>query len=168
MRPELESMLDGNDAALLIGDAALRASHDHDGWRPADGGTQGPRVLDLAREWNEMTRMPFVFAFWACRPVVRITEVTAALEAAITDGLAHLDEIATDESARTGLPRELIASYLRFNIRYRHGAAESDSLRFFFRICRDEGILGNQAMASATRSGSVRPGPADPAAARLS
>lgn len=142
MSPELGPMLDGNDAALLIGDAALRASHENGGWASTGRGDAAHRVLDLAHEWHEMTRMPFVFAIWACRPVVRVPEVITALELALTEGLAHLDEIASAEAARTGLPREMITSYLRFNIGYRLGCAESDSLRFFFRLCRDEGILG--------------------------
>lgn len=168
MRPELEPMLDGNDAALLIGDAALRASHENGGWPVTHGGAQGHRVLDLAREWNEMTRMPFVFAFWACRPVVRVPEVSAALHLALTEGLAHLDEIANDESVRTGLPREMVSSYLRFNIGYRLGGAESNSLRFFYRLCRDEGILGAQAAATAITATTVRRATADARAVRLS
>src|SRR5262245_4959930 len=110
MPPELGSMLEGNDAALLIGDAALRASHENGGWPEMHSGAQGSRVLDLAREWNEMTRMPFVFALWACRPVVNVPEMTTALQLALEEGLAHLDEISREESSRTGLPRDLILS----------------------------------------------------------
>ena len=56
MEPDLERMLQHCDAALLIGDAALRAS------------AAGLRVYDLAAEWYAMTGLPFVFAFWAVRP----------------------------------------------------------------------------------------------------
>lgn len=161
MPPELGPMLEGHDAALLIGDAALRASQEHDGWRTSSDAGPAFRVLDLAREWNQMTRMPFVFALWACRPVVSVPEVTAALETALTEGLAHLEEIAASESRRTGLPFDMISTYLRFNIGYRLGAAESDSLRFFFRLCRDEGILESPAA-------SVRPARIDSPAARQS
>ena len=167
MPPDLGSMMDGNDAALLIGDAALRASHENGGW-PVPGGAPGLRVLDLAREWHEMTRMPFVFAIWACRPVVNVREVSDALHRALQEGLGHVEEIASDEASRTGLPAATITAYLRFNIECRLGKAESDSLRFFYRLCRDEGILGVQALATALAAG-VNPAQAgSPQVARLS
>lgn len=168
MQPELGPMLDGNDAALLIGDAALRASHENQGWPVPGDGAAGLRVLDLAREWNEMTRMPFVFALWACRPVVAVRDVSAALHLALDEGLAHLEDISKEESARTGLPEEMISSYLRFNIGCRLGKAESDSLRFFFRLCRDEGILAAQAVSTKVTAASIKRRRVSPGEARLS
>jgi len=138
MSPLLEDMLRHSDAALLIGDPALRASVE----TAANGSSL--RVMDLAREWNEMTQMPFVFALWACRPVVDITEMRALLDESLEEGLRHIDGIAAEQSERSGLPAAIIASYLRRNIHYRLGPAESDSLRVFFRMCREEGMLSAQ------------------------
>jgi len=141
MPPDLPAMMETHDAALLIGDAALRASLEID--RRPD-----LHVLDLAREWNEMTGLPFVFAFWACRPVVEVTLEKEILRQSLEEGIAHLETIATEESARTGLTPALIASYLRHNIQYRMGPAESDSLRVFYRMCREEGLLSDCAQAA--------------------
>jgi chorismate dehydratase len=55
--PDLDSALAGADAAVLIGDEALRVHHD----------PQGHHVLDLAAEWKDWTGLPMVFAVWAVR-----------------------------------------------------------------------------------------------------
>jgi chorismate dehydratase len=53
-------MMQEADAAVLIGDAALRASL-HDAPR------LGLAVHDLGQMWHEWTRLPFVFAVWGVR-----------------------------------------------------------------------------------------------------
>ncbi|MEV0962653.1 MULTISPECIES: menaquinone biosynthetic enzyme MqnA/MqnD family protein [unclassified Streptomyces] len=58
--PDLGVMMQEADAAVLIGDAALRASL-HDAPR------LGLRVHDLGRMWKDWTGLPFVFAVWAAR-----------------------------------------------------------------------------------------------------
>lgn len=138
MPPSLGPMLERHDAALLIGDAALSAGPS-DGEPGPDG--RGLHVLDLAREWNLMTGLPFVFAFWACRPVVPLLDLQPILEESLKEGMSQIDRIAAEESARTCLPVELITTYLRQNIHYTLGPAESDSLRVFYRMCRENDLL---------------------------
>ncbi|MEU8434082.1 menaquinone biosynthesis protein [Streptomyces sp. NPDC029216] len=58
--PDLGLMMQEADAAVLIGDAALRASL-HDAPR------LGLTVHDLGLMWKEWTGLPFVFAVWAAR-----------------------------------------------------------------------------------------------------
>lgn len=58
--PDLTTMLLEADAAVLIGDAALRASL-HDAPR------LGLAVHDLGQMWKDWTGLPFVFAVWAAR-----------------------------------------------------------------------------------------------------
>jgi chorismate dehydratase len=58
--PDLGAMMLEADAAVLIGDAALRASL-HDAPR------LGLAVHDLGTLWKEWTGLPFVFAVWAAR-----------------------------------------------------------------------------------------------------
>lgn len=140
MPPEPSSMLQRCDAALVIGDPALRASVDAES-APAG---EGPRLIDLAGAWHEMTGLPFVFAFWACRPVLEARAMAAILERSLQEGVENIDRIAAEESGRTGLPAEAIVSYLRRNIRYRVGPEESESLRLFYRLCREEGLIGRQ------------------------
>ncbi|MFE1766598.1 menaquinone biosynthetic enzyme MqnA/MqnD family protein [Streptomyces angustmyceticus] len=58
--PDLGVMMQEADAAVLIGDAALRANL-HDGPR------LGLEVHDLGQMWKDWTGLPFVFAVWATR-----------------------------------------------------------------------------------------------------
>ncbi|MFI9603148.1 menaquinone biosynthetic enzyme MqnA/MqnD family protein [Streptomyces sp. NPDC004069] len=58
--PDLSLMMQEAEAAVLIGDAALRANL-HDGPR------YGLDVHDLGQLWKEWTGLPFVFAIWAAR-----------------------------------------------------------------------------------------------------
>ncbi|WP_372444958.1 menaquinone biosynthetic enzyme MqnA/MqnD family protein [Streptomyces coffeae] len=58
--PDLSLMMQEAEAAVLIGDAALRANL-HDAPR------LGLQVHDLGQMWKEWTGLPFVFAVWAVR-----------------------------------------------------------------------------------------------------
>jgi chorismate dehydratase len=58
--PDLSAMMQEADAAVLIGDAALRASL-HDAPR------LGLNVYDLGAMWKDWTGLPFVFAVFAAR-----------------------------------------------------------------------------------------------------
>lgn len=60
-RPQdLDAMLKEADAAVLIGDAALRATL-------VDGPARGLVVTDLGAAWRDWTGLPMVFAVWAAR-----------------------------------------------------------------------------------------------------
>ncbi|MER6159805.1 menaquinone biosynthesis protein [Streptomyces sp. NPDC001868] len=58
--PDLPLMMREAEAAVLIGDAALRANL-------LDGPNFGLEVHDLGAMWKEWTGLPFVFAVWAAR-----------------------------------------------------------------------------------------------------
>jgi chorismate dehydratase len=59
MPPDLTTMLLEADAAVLIGDAALRAAHEAE--------SRGLHVTDLGQAWKDWTGLPMVFAVWAAR-----------------------------------------------------------------------------------------------------
>ncbi len=56
--PDLDAMLRDHDAAVLIGNPALRAVHQAE--RRGD-----LHVVDLGAAWHELTGLPAVFALWA-------------------------------------------------------------------------------------------------------
>lgn len=58
--PDLPLMMQEAEAAVLIGDAALRANL-------VDGPRHGLEVHDLGAMWKAWTGLPFVFAVWAAR-----------------------------------------------------------------------------------------------------
>lgn len=90
MPPDLGQMLRDADAALLIGDDALRAY-----WQPPEG----LHVYDLGTEWTEWTGLPMVYAVWAVRRefAEQSADATRSVDHAIMGSLAycrgHLDEI---------------------------------------------------------------------------
>jgi chorismate dehydratase len=57
--PDLSQMLQEAQAAVLIGDAALRATYEAPG--------RGLAVHDLGQVWREWSGLPMVFAVWAVR-----------------------------------------------------------------------------------------------------
>lgn len=129
--PRFPAMMEDFDAALLIGDAALRAD------------TRDFRVYDLAEQWFEMTGLPFVFAFWAVRPGVRLPEGIHPFVASRKLGLESIPSIAREESAKLDLPEPMLEAYLRENIHYDLGAEEIRALWLFFRLAREAGMVAS-------------------------
>ncbi len=104
--PDLAAMLGAADAALLIGDAALRVDP-----------TSVPfETLDLGEEWTSMTGLPMVFAVWAGRKENIRAPHGEAFLASCRFGLSHIDEIISAESPRRGFPEALVREYLTRHI----------------------------------------------------
>jgi chorismate dehydratase len=87
--PDLGLMMQEADAAVLIGDAALRANLHY-------GPKLGLDVYDLGTMWKEWTGLPFVFAVWAARRdyLEREPEVTRQVhEAFLASRNLSLEEV---------------------------------------------------------------------------
>jgi len=108
MAPDLASMLGAADAALLIGDAALRV----------DPATLPFETLDLGEQWTNLTGLPMVFAVWAGRPEVIHEPFGETLLASCRYGLAHMDDMVKEESRRRNFPEALVREYLTRHIRF--------------------------------------------------
>ena len=105
-RPDLRSMLQHSDAALIIGDPAMKIPHDQF------------RIFDLATLWHEFTGFGFVFAMWMERKD-RVGKIRAIDFAAARDeGLANLEAIARDYAKQVGLAEDEIRNYLTENIEF--------------------------------------------------
>lgn len=123
--PSLKDMLEENDAALLIGDAALVSD------------TRGLYVLDLAAEWFGVTGLPFVFAVWAVRSDRLLPDGLRPFMESRSMGLANIPAIARAAADRLHLPAETIEEYLRVNIHYHLATDEVRALDLFFRQARE-------------------------------
>jgi predicted solute-binding protein len=106
--PELDVMLRSADAALVIGDAALRFHPDELPYH----------VYDLGQEWKWMTGLPMVFAVWAARPGVIGPEVVRVLQASYCFGKERMGEIISQESVRRGFAEDLVRQYLTHYIHF--------------------------------------------------
>ncbi len=127
LAPALEPMLAQADAALLIGDAALRV----------DPSTMPYYCLDLGSEWLSLTGLPMVFALWAGRPELVRWDGEAlgrSFSSSLDFGLAHLDEIVTGEAASRGFEPSLVQEYLARHIVFRIGPRERAGLAEFQKL----------------------------------
>ena len=124
--PELDPMLEKADAALMIGDPALRL----------DPASLPYRVYDLGAEWVEMTGLPMVFAVWAGREACRDPEVVAAFQDSCRFGLENRDRIIAEESARRGIDAALVRRYLTRHIVCELGEAEYKGMELYLRYAR--------------------------------
>lgn len=101
-RAELAPMLGEADAALVIGDPALRL----------DPATLPFETLDLGLEWTRMTSLPMVFAVWSGRKEVMHPRYEEAFLSSCRAGIAHLDEIVERQSPIRGVSEQLVREYL--------------------------------------------------------
>jgi chorismate dehydratase len=138
--PDLAKMLDGVDAALIIGDNALV-------WSPADvrcagGLSTDVQKIDLGAAWQELTGLPFVYAVWAGRDGAVDAAGVAALQEARARGVAGVDTIAREYF--TDPVRQRIARhYLRDNIKCYLGDRERTALEMFYRYASELGLAAN-------------------------
>ena len=109
--PELNQMLLEADAAVLIGDPALRAMY--------EAPELGLQVIDLAQAWKEWTGLPMVFAVWAVRkefaaahPGV-VKEVHEAFQRSRDLCLGELDEVAEAAARWEPFDAATLATYFR-------------------------------------------------------
>lgn len=124
--PDLDAMLRLADAALIIGDPALRLDPE-----------QLPyEVHDLGGEWVEMTGLPMVFAVWAARKGTVTPEVVEAFRGSCRYGLESMDEIVAAESARLHFAPELVRDYLTRHIVHELGTREYEGMGLFLEYAR--------------------------------
>src|SRR5262249_15617903 len=136
--PNVAEMLAHNDAALLIGDQALKFMEQNE--RP-DAEHQKPflrlgsepvEVFDLAERWRFLTGLPFVFAFWAVRDGIRNSGIVETLKASRDFGVANVTTIAETYSERLQIKKEFIQSYLENNVHYYMDHTCLESLQLFY------------------------------------
>ncbi len=134
--PQLDKMLQAADAALIIGDPALRLDPGMSDWRG-----QPVHVYDLGAEWQALTGLPMVFAVWAARPVEDSAALVAALAGSATYGLARIEEIVAAESSRLGFEAGLVRKYLTRHIRYELAPAEREAMDTYLRLAARQGLI---------------------------
>ncbi len=141
-------MLQDADAALLIGDPALRLSvtiesevkRGADGEQICAGSSVGVasagilHVYDVVEEWRRMTNLPAVLAIWAGRRDVVTPEVAADFAASRDFGMARIAEIGAAASREMGLPAAVLAEYLLQNIDFSFGEENCRGLELYYRL----------------------------------
>lgn len=122
--PDLHPMLETADAALIIGDPALRI----------DPEASPVEWVDLGAEWLALTGLPLVFAMWAGKPGIASLAIQQVTAESYVFGKHHLDEIVEVEYRNRGISRDLASRYLRDHIRFEIGAEERRGMETFIEL----------------------------------
>ena len=135
--PELGAMLLEADAALLIGDDALRARYKHH---------QDLYVYDLGSEWKKFTGLPMVFAVWAIRKEFadKNIEQIKLIRDTFTDSIRFSLENIYDVSAKASQWEDFTADYLveYFNtLRFDFDKSKQEGLLEYYRQAKNQGLL---------------------------
>ena len=127
-KPDVDEMLSVSDAALLIGDPALRLSA---------AGKKEHRSFDLAELWHRYTGLGFVFAMWMTKRGGTDIDFAAARD----EGLAHLDEIAGNYSHFTGVEAAEMKLYLSQNISFEVHEAMQQGMELYFDLAAKNDLI---------------------------
>jgi predicted solute-binding protein len=125
-KPDLDAMLSTADAALIIGDPALRI----------EPKCVPYHVYDLGAEWVEMTGLPMVFAVWAGRRGSVTPEVAAGFRESCRYGIERIEEIVAAESPRRGFAPAFVREYLTRNIVHELGPRDYQGMDLFLSCAR--------------------------------
>jgi len=153
--PALGAMLRQAEAALLIGDPALRigVGIEKDSWPGAEGqtlcqaatlGIAGSELLyvyDVVGEWRSWTGLPAVLALWAARREIATPELTADFLASRDFGISRLPEICFDASRELELPQRTLEEYLRRNIDFSLDEENRLGLELYFANAAKLGLI---------------------------
>jgi chorismate dehydratase len=153
--PDLPEMLQTSDAALIIGDPALRISVgiEKQSWASVPGQTVCQAatlgitssellyVYDVVGEWRTLTGLPAVLAVWAVRRELATAELTADFLASRDFGISHIGEISYQAAHDLELPQRTLESYLRNNIDFSLDAGNRRGLELYFEHAAKLGLI---------------------------
>ena len=145
--PNLTHMLAQNDAALLIGDNALKfmeqnAQPNAERQKPLlRFGSEPLEIFDLAERWRFLTGLPFVFAFWAVREGFKDAGLVDILKASRDLGVASIPTIAEKYGELLQIKKEFIQAYLQRNVHYYMDRSCLEALQLFYEKAAKIGAL---------------------------
>lgn len=145
--PDLANMLGTSDAALIIGDEALKFTSLNE--NPSISvqkamvrhGAEPLQVFDLMERWQFLTGLPFIFAFWATRSGYKEQGLIEALNASRDSGVANIPQIAEIYSQRLDMKKEFLQHYLEKNVFYQMDRASIDGLELFYEKAAEIGAI---------------------------
>jgi len=152
--PDLHMMLEKADAAMLIGDPALRlciaiekkSSVSLQGRAVCEAATLGItsaeilHVYDVVGEWRKFSSLPAVMAIWAARAEVVTPEVIADFAASRNFGVTQITAISLEAARELELPQQALESYLRHNIDFSLGEENRRGLKRYFQEAAKLGL----------------------------
>jgi chorismate dehydratase len=155
--PDPSEMLRESDAALVIGDPALRislkmealAGKSPSGEQCCQGdpeempvpGFETLYVYDVIHQWRELTGKPAVLAMWVGRRDAVTPEVLADFTASKQFGLERVREISEAASIKLDLPPRALERYLTENIHFDLDEENLAGLQLYFEKAAAAGLI---------------------------
>jgi chorismate dehydratase len=130
--PDLKVMLTHADAALIIGDPAMKIPRDQF------------EVFDLATLWHDYTGFGFVFAMWMVRASAAGRVRAIDFAAARDEGLANINEIMSSYADQIGLSSDEINRYLTENIVFRVDDEMRKGVELYFDLAQKHKLIGER------------------------
>lgn len=127
--PNLNKMLDRNDAALIIGDPGMTFPRD------------GLRVWDMASLWRKYTDLGFIFAMWMIRTADAEIAQKADFAAARDEGLANKAAIVEQYRNQLSLAESEVESYLTDNITFAPDESMLAGLKLYFELAHKHKLI---------------------------
>jgi chorismate dehydratase len=129
--PNPQLMLERSDAALLIGDPAMKIA-------PKDF-----YVFDLATLWHRYTDTGFVFAMWMARAdsVDAVSKLDFA--GARDEGLEQIEQIISQYENDLLLRRDEIRKYLTENITFHVDESLEQGSQLYFELAKKHGLIAD-------------------------
>jgi chorismate dehydratase len=127
--PNIEEMLDKNDAALIIGDPGM-------GFR-----RRGLNVWDMAGLWKQHTGLGFVFAMWMVRDDAIQRARMVDFSGARDEGIEHLEDIVASYERKIPMSVEELRNYLTEKIVFNVDESMERGLRLYFELAFKHGLI---------------------------
>ena len=132
-QPNIDTMLTDSDAAVLIGDPALKLAVSN-----PKSEIQNLKSFDLAELWRSCTGLGFVFAMWMTRRDSSGINFAAARD----EGLAHVDAIISNYESDIPLGREEMRRYLTENISYSVDEEMRAGMELYYELAHKHQLIG--------------------------
>lgn len=129
--PDLEQMLEQNDAALIIGDPGMTFPR------------HGLNVWDMASLWNQHTGLGFVFAMWMVSDDAGERARAVDFAGARDEGVRHIEEIVRSYQDKIPMPVEELRNYLTQNIVFNVDESMERGLRLYFDLAFKHELIQN-------------------------
>ncbi|GEM_PF-666256 len=131
MEPQIEEMLKNNDAALLVGENALKQLKKY------------PTHIDICEEWYDLSGLPFVISIWAGHELGFDAGDIARINQAKVHGEYHLETIIKQFCSEKNLPKIINGAFYKEVFALDLKDEEKEALQEFYQYAFYLGIFDN-------------------------
>ena len=145
--PDPANMLATSDAALIIGDVALKFMETNnlpeiENQRPlVRHGAEPLQIFDLMERWQFLTGKPFVFAFWAVRSGFKGKGVVESINSSRDEGVQNIPAIAERYASHLNMSKDFLQQYLEKNVYYYLDRDCLEGLQLFYEKAAQIGAI---------------------------